>query len=524
VITWKALVVFQSSIPVLNPYTYPPHLEEFLLYSRDPRIQFVTYTGGARANCAGDVRNYALQFVTTDWVAFLDDDDTLSLDYVRYLLKEMRLNPTAELVSFRMFDERIADPNNLLKVLPEEHATDTHRDHIGISFAFKRTHSRLDVFVNSITEDYLFIHNFCYDSGRLCILSPYVTYYVKGQKPENRVSAGNRTIIRALPAEMQLGHVVESIDACYVPHEQNVVPGRHMRITSSGEPGTPEQLPPSSPLGLKLKLHDTAKSCSLNYESISGVHVSLNFAKLHSKTRIYTIFVVHSGSQLVEVLRLAKQSFLWTTSNELKKKIVSAGFDSTRIQVINPWSILDMNDFGPCLHRNALSVRSAETGEASQLSVSLLDTRADDISGVFERFCAQVQFAGFRATCTQGNFDDGTLLHACSTDIVIFFFHDTIPEWLPVEYLILREKIVLFHSDCDRLLNDFFSNFAYNFDSPATALSTIVTISKNWHYFSDVSRRAAMALRKVIDDSYHEELCIALHEYAVVRAREISPE
>ena len=512
---WKALVLFQSTVATLSAYSYPPHCEEYLLYSRDTRIQFVTCPGGTTANCAGELRNFALQFVTTDWVAFLDDDDTLSQDYIRYLLKEMRLNPSAELISFRMFDKTIVDANNLLKVIPEEYATDARRDHIGISFAFRRTHSSSDLFLKSTTEDYLFIQNFCYDSGRLCILSPYITYYVGGRKPENRVSAGNRTIIHALRDKMHFGHVVESITACFAPRDQDVAPGRPVRIIFSGDPRTSEQ----QPSGLKFRLSDTAKNCPLNYEGVRDVQVSLNFAEVDSSDTIDTIFVVHSVSQLTKVSGLAKQSFLWTTSYELKKYLISVGFDSLRVQVINPWNILHMNDFGPCALDNAVSVRTVADGEANQLSITLLDTRAVvDIRGAFQRFCVEVQLAGFRVTCMQRIFDNEMLLQACSADIVVFYFHDGIPEWLPVQYLILREKIVLFNSDRDQLLNDFFSNFAHSFDSLATALSDIVTISNEWNFFSAASRLAAKALLKVIDDTHHEEICLALDDHAAVRA------
>lgn len=511
---WKALVVFHSSISMLETYALPPHAEEFLLYIRDARVQFMTYTGVSQSNCAGAVRNFALQFVSTNWVAFLDDDDTVSHDYVLFFQKEIWLNPNVELVSFRMFDSRITDPNNLLKVLPEEQAIDAQRDHIGISFAFRQTQLNSVLFLKSATEDYLFIHNFCYASGRLCILSPYITYYVKGKQPENRVSAGNRTILRALPSELHFGHVVESVVACYAPHEQDFVPGRRV---FSGESGTLEGRA-SSPLGLSLKLHDRAKRCSWKHEGVKGVHISLEFTKLQLKTKDNTIFVVHSGSQIKEVLRLPNQSFLWTTSTELKMNIISAGFDAARIQVINPWNILDMNDFGPCGLRDALSVSSVQHGETLQPSVSVFDTRADNVSGLFSRTCAQIQLAGFQATCLV-DFDYDTILHACSADIVIFLFHDTIPEWVLVEYLILREKIVMFNSDRDELMNSFFSNFAFSFDSPSIALSTVVTISQNWQFFYDASRRAATALRKVIDESHQEEVCLALNAYAVVRAR-----
>jgi len=472
----------------------------------------MTYTGGARSNCAGEVRNFALQFVTTEWVAFLDDDDTISRDYVQVLQYEMSLNPTAELISFRMFDEMIIDASNLHQVLPEEYATDVYRDHVGISFAFRLTNSRSDFFIKSMSEDYLFIHNFCHDSGRLCILSPYINYYVKGRAPKKLASVGNRTIIRATTTDLHHALVIDSTSACYSPYE--VLSGAPSKISSSGDLETTTL---STQYGLKLKLHDTAKSCPLKYEGIDDIHVLLSFAELPPTSPSRTIYVVHSRAQLAEVWKLSKQSFLWTISTSLKSHLTSAGFESTRIKVINPWSILDTNDDGPCvLHDVFSSSSSVESSRTHRLSVVLLDTQADDPSGVFKLFCADLQLTGLRVICEQMSFDHNMLKHACSADIVIFSFHDEIPEWLPVAYLILRGKVVLFNSFNDQTLGDFFLNFAHTYDSPAAALSTIVTMSKNWDFFLDVSRRVSTAFYKVIDEAHHEELCLALDEYAAV--------
>ena len=112
-------------------------MEELLQRAKDPRIQFVTFSGFVRKNCVGEVRNFALGFVSTDWIAFLDDDDTLSSQYVHFLEMEIEINPAVDLVSFRMFDSRVKDKHNKLKIFPEENSAVARRGHIGISFAFE---------------------------------------------------------------------------------------------------------------------------------------------------------------------------------------------------------------------------------------------------------------------------------------------------------------------------------------------------------------------------------------------------
>ena len=43
---------------------------------------------GVAINNAGNVRNYGMSFVETEWIAFLDDDDIIADDYLEKFYEE----------------------------------------------------------------------------------------------------------------------------------------------------------------------------------------------------------------------------------------------------------------------------------------------------------------------------------------------------------------------------------------------------------------------------------------------------
>ena len=52
-------------------------------------------------NSAGYVRNYGIRFATTEWIAFVDDDDTIKSTYIETFLSEMS-NYENDVIIFRM--------------------------------------------------------------------------------------------------------------------------------------------------------------------------------------------------------------------------------------------------------------------------------------------------------------------------------------------------------------------------------------------------------------------------------------
>ena len=86
---WKAIVVFDGVKP-----SFQTEDERFLILKTERMKKECN-------NNAGYVRNYGIQFATTDWVAFVDDDDTLRNDYVERFIEESN-DYDADVILFRM--------------------------------------------------------------------------------------------------------------------------------------------------------------------------------------------------------------------------------------------------------------------------------------------------------------------------------------------------------------------------------------------------------------------------------------
>ena len=80
---WHAIIIFDGIKCNLN--------------NNDERIQIIEIEKtGININSAGNVRNYGMSLATTEWIAFLDDDDTIAIDYIETfnyeLIKKMKKN------------------------------------------------------------------------------------------------------------------------------------------------------------------------------------------------------------------------------------------------------------------------------------------------------------------------------------------------------------------------------------------------------------------------------------------------
>lgn len=118
---------------------------------------------------AGLVRNKAFRLVDTEWIAFLDDDDWLDKDYVRWL-KEESFN--MDLVIFRM---RNFDGN----ILPPKGTTIPAVGLVGIAFAVRTSFIREKKieFLNDGIEDFIFLSH-CISNGARFKISDKLAYYV----------------------------------------------------------------------------------------------------------------------------------------------------------------------------------------------------------------------------------------------------------------------------------------------------------------------------------------------------------
>jgi hypothetical protein len=119
-----------------------------------------------------NVRNTALKQVQTKWVGFVDDDDTLSEDYVECLFKNTNLFEDVNTFIFRMCYEDG-------KILPSFKDDNFYIDSVGISFAVKTEFYKNNnlYFTPSKQEDFYYLEKIRKLNERIVILEN-IGYYV----------------------------------------------------------------------------------------------------------------------------------------------------------------------------------------------------------------------------------------------------------------------------------------------------------------------------------------------------------
>tara|TARA_Y200000002_G_C22684119_1_gene665298 strand:- start:1764 stop:2432 length:669 start_codon:yes stop_codon:yes gene_type:complete len=156
---WKAIIIFDGCKNILNKDDIN---NKFIIHEID------------KTNCvinqASDVRNFGLQFVTSKWVGFLDDDDTISTDYVEYFFKQKNI------FNFDLFIYRMI--NKDLKIFPSLLSKDLIPCDVGISFIVKKEIFEKIKFENSHCEDYDFL-NLVKKNKYLILISNTTKYFVK---------------------------------------------------------------------------------------------------------------------------------------------------------------------------------------------------------------------------------------------------------------------------------------------------------------------------------------------------------
>jgi glycosyltransferase involved in cell wall biosynthesis len=96
---------------------------------------------------SGLVRNEGLKLCNTEWIGFLDDDDTIHPDYVKTLYEKYS---NYDFVVWRMKYQNG-------KILPEPHRNDLVFTRVGISFCYKNIFKDLFFENNRDGEDFDFL-------------------------------------------------------------------------------------------------------------------------------------------------------------------------------------------------------------------------------------------------------------------------------------------------------------------------------------------------------------------------------
>jgi hypothetical protein len=159
---WKAVVVLDGA-----------DLSGDLLPVRDKRVQYLHMDKIGKANHGGRLRNIGIAASSEDWVAFVDDDDTVSPLYVEVLHQHIRDAPSTQVVIFRLL-------HWVGSILPQPGSTNFRESAVGISFAMHRQlfHFCSAVFEPAGNEDYVLL-NKLRSSGASIIISPHVAYFVR---------------------------------------------------------------------------------------------------------------------------------------------------------------------------------------------------------------------------------------------------------------------------------------------------------------------------------------------------------
>jgi glycosyltransferase involved in cell wall biosynthesis len=177
---WKAIVVLDG----IEPDTT---ITEFT----DNRIVTLQCSKlGEGTNSAGNVRNYGIKHATTEWVAFVDDDDSIKNNYVDIFLNEI-LHYDVDTIIFRM----VIHPEEPFTILPNNNTDDFYACYVGISFALKK--SIFDsgiIFEPSGVEDFVFLNKIRENKYKMMI-SPYALYFVRNYNNHIECNDYNRVFI-----------------------------------------------------------------------------------------------------------------------------------------------------------------------------------------------------------------------------------------------------------------------------------------------------------------------------------------
>ena len=172
---WKLIVIFDGVKSTLD--------------FQDDKIKvFEIEKTGEGTNNAGNVRNYGMQYVDTEWIAFLDDDDTISNDYIQHFIDEQTLFPSMDVLIFRML--------NYHCILPSNYTDDFYINSVGISFCMKKKiFDEGNLFVPSNKEDFNMLDKIRSNHYHMNI-SPYLTYFVRSNPIDDHKNiVGNRVCI-----------------------------------------------------------------------------------------------------------------------------------------------------------------------------------------------------------------------------------------------------------------------------------------------------------------------------------------
>jgi glycosyltransferase involved in cell wall biosynthesis len=155
----KALTTF--IIPSINR----PTLDRAIASTNQPNFTFLIKIDEERVG-EGVIRNELIKQAETEWVSFVDDDDTVTSDYVQRLEEEIAAHPEADVIHFREYFLRGF-------VLPSWPVVEW--GNVCIAYSVKREIAMQYPFQSEPYEDYEFIKRL-HEAGKTIYFSNYLTY------------------------------------------------------------------------------------------------------------------------------------------------------------------------------------------------------------------------------------------------------------------------------------------------------------------------------------------------------------
>mmetsp|Transcript_10789 Transcript_10789/g.39078 ORF Transcript_10789/g.39078 Transcript_10789/m.39078 type:complete len:604 (+) Transcript_10789:234-2045(+) len=465
---WRAIVVVATRLRLRSPLLLPPHVGIASRHRQDARIIFLSHDRVLSGNCAGSARNFALPFSLTDWIAFLDDDDTVSRFHVQSIHDAARQNQQLDLLSFRMFDHRNKDGE---KIVPRPEFEDAVINHIGISFAFKRTHTDFDYFVDSPNEDYLFIKRFCFRTGRVCFLSEKVSYYVKGVPPQEIDCTALEGIkpfrFLAVPLETFSLDYLSLINQCRTSNREGNVP--NLAEKASYQTSCPDKFP-----GFLQAFRENLQRAARD-DSFTKMNVALENYRFilvcpqgsaERRTDIVgntTVAVIHTAQTNTVYRQFERSSTIWVSSESIRQAVLSAGILSEKVSIISPWTFLEKTN----------TCRRQKARKKKEPSFVLVSPECRDTNSL-RSISASVKSVGGLVECIE--IIDLLSRHSpvCDAEVAIFLDFDHVP-WIQVEELVVIGKRLVILTAEDSSEVEFHRAFAV-ITSSAKAVSQYVRV------------------------------------------------
>lgn len=183
---WNAIIILDGiNVNVLNSDIINLLEDErFEVHEIDKR--------GLNINQSAYVRNYGMSVTEKrcEWIAFLDDDDTIAKDYIEIFKKEILIYPECDVYIYRMI-------NNDHRIIPKLDSVNFAVCDVGISFIVRRS-----IYINGLefipdgAEDYVYL-NKIRKAGYKIIISPYIKYYIRNFEYEV-IEIGKRGFINTI--------------------------------------------------------------------------------------------------------------------------------------------------------------------------------------------------------------------------------------------------------------------------------------------------------------------------------------